>query len=856
MDGRDKPGHDRILLLVAGNVRQRYIFSMTQDTLRLAIAQLNPVVGDVAGNKEKARRARAEAAKQNADLVVFTELFIAGYPPEDLVLKPAFQAACRSAVEELARETKDGGPAMLVGTPWLEGGKLYNATALLDGGQDRGPPLQGRSSELRRVRRKARVRAGAVAGAGELPRHSHRRSGLRGHLERGGGRMHRRDRGEILIVTNASPYRRGVMNERLNVAVPRVIESGLPLIYANQVGGQDELVFEGASFGLNADKSLAFQMRGFREEIALTEWKRESGAWKCVSGPREKLLETDEADYSACMLGLRDYVNKNGFPGVVLGMSGGIDSALCAALAADALGPSRVHCVMLPYKYTAKDSLTDAEQCAKALGVRFETIPIAAAVEGLEAALANTFKGQKRDITEENIQSRARGMILMSISNKFGPMVVTTGNKSEMSVGYATLYGDMNGGFNPIKDLYKTEVYRLSALRNRWKPEDALGPSGAVIPENILTKAPTAELRENQKDQDSLPPYDILDGILSRLVEREESVAGNHRGRIRSRHREAGGAAFESRGIQAPPGRAGREGDAEEFRPRPPLSDRQQIPRHRRAAGKARQLARRRRAADEIGSGGFLAGYHGGRSTPRTPRSMPRPIFCVVRPTARAVLPTTRVVPLSIRLALRVSVRETPFRLRSSRVASRAVARVKPRRLTARAGSPARTRRQPRAGVAVADLGLALDGRIDHLVVFIRDIDHRAADADGRDLGFDVIGRCDPKCRSRTASRPRTTRMVAFFALSPVEDHLVEDDFRIRPDGEHGAVDELDLRRAFVGSLDAVVLPHGVVDRERRDLRAAGVIRGGHDGGRLADRGSCRRARAGPRVQRGRAPAR
>jgi NAD+ synthase len=331
--------------------------------------------------------------------------------------------------------------------------------------------------------------------------------------------------GEILLVTNASPYRRGVMMERLNVAVPRVVESGLPLIYVNQVGGQDELVFEGASFGLNADHSLAFQIGGFKEEIALTEWKRENGKWKCVKGPRETLYETDEADYNACMLGLRDYVNKNGFPGVVLGMSGGIDSALCAALAADALGPERVHCIMLPYKYTAKDSFTDAEACAKALRVRYDTIPIAPAVEGIETALASAFKGQKRDITEENIQSRARGTILMSISNKFGPMVVTTGNKSEMSVGYATLYGDMNGGFNPIKDLYKTEVYRLAALRNRWKPVSALGPGGVVIPENILIKAPTAELRENQKDQDSLPPYDVLDAILARLVEGEDSVA-------------------------------------------------------------------------------------------------------------------------------------------------------------------------------------------------------------------------------------------------------------------------------------------------------------------------------------------
>jgi len=492
-------------------------------TLKLAIAQLNPVVGDVAGNAEKALRARQRAA--GADLVIFPELFIAGYPPEDLVLKPAFQAACRSAVEALARETKDGGPAMLIGTPWLQDEKLYNAVALLDAGRITGLrfkvdlPNYGVFDEKR------------VFAPGPLPGPVNFRSVRIGIpicediwrpepveciAETGG---------EILLVTNASPYRRGVVTERLNIAVPRVVESGLPLVYVNQLGGQDELVFEGASFGLNADHSLAFQLPGFREEVAITEWRREGGAWKCVAGPQAPLLEADEADYAACVMGLRDYVEKNGFPGVVLGLSGGVDSALCAVLAADALGPKRVHAVMLPYKFTSRESLADAEACAKALGLRYDTIPIAPAVEGLEAALAGQFKGQKRDTTEENLQARARGTILMSISNKFGPMVVTTGNKSEMSVGYATLYGDMNGGFNPIKDLYKTEVFRLAMLRNRWRPAGALGPAGVVIPQNILTKAPTAELRENQKDQDSLPPYDVLDGILQRLVEHEESVS-------------------------------------------------------------------------------------------------------------------------------------------------------------------------------------------------------------------------------------------------------------------------------------------------------------------------------------------
>jgi NAD+ synthase len=235
--------------------------------------------------------------------------------------------------------------------------------------------------------------------------------------------------------------------------------------------------------------------------------------------------ESEQEDYSACVLGLRDYVDKNSFAGVVLGLSGGVDSALCAAIAVDALGAQRVRCVMLPYRFTSQESRDDAAFIAQALGVHYDLVPIESAVSGLEETLAPLFAGRPRDVAEENIQSRARGTILMAISNKFGLMVVTTGNKSEMSVGYATLYGDMNGGFNPIKDLYKTEVYRLSRLRNGWRPQGALGPSGQVIPDNVLTRAPTAELRENQTDQDSLPPYEALDGILERLVEREEPIA-------------------------------------------------------------------------------------------------------------------------------------------------------------------------------------------------------------------------------------------------------------------------------------------------------------------------------------------
>jgi NAD+ synthase len=495
------------------------------DKLAIAVAQLNSTVGDTAGNAEKVRRARATAAAQGADLVVFPELFIAGYPPEDLVLKPAFQAACRAAIEALARETASGGPALLVGTPWLDGGKLYNAVALLEGGAIAALrfkvdlPNYGVFDEKR------------VFAPGPMPGPvSFRgvRLGLPICEDIWGEEIVEclaETGAELLVVPNGSPYWRQKGDVRLNIAVARVTEQRLPTVYVNQVGAQDELVFDGVSFGLHADCSLAFQLAAFQEAVVTTHWQRRGTTWRCEDGPKVAAVEADHADYAACVLGLRDYVKKNGFPGVVLGLSGGIDSALCAAMAVDALGSERVRCIMMPYKFTAQESLDDAEACAKALGVKYQLLPIAKAVEGLEAALAPALTGLPRDVTEENLQARARGTILMAISNKFNVMVVTTGNKSEMSVGYATLYGDMNGGFNPIKDLYKTEVFRLSRLRNGWKPEGAMGPDGVVIPENIITRPPTAELRENQKDEDSLPPYAVLDPILERLVELEEPIS-------------------------------------------------------------------------------------------------------------------------------------------------------------------------------------------------------------------------------------------------------------------------------------------------------------------------------------------
>jgi NAD+ synthase len=499
--------------------------ALLTDTLRIAVAQLDSVVGDIDGNLKKARAARAEAAAAGADLLVLSELFIAGYPPEDLVLKPAFQDACRAAVEALAADTADGGPGVVVGSPWPHEGKCYNAVALLDGGAIVGLrykvelPNYGVFDELR------------VFTVGPLPGPV----GFRGLrvglpicediwfeqvaeclLETGA---------EILIVPNGSPYWQGKAEVRQQVAVARVVETGLPLVYVNQCGAQDELVFDGGSFGLNADRTLAFQLPQFEPGVSLVTWRKSDGKWSCTDGPRAALPGLEEANWRACVVGLRDYVNKNGFPGVVLGLSGGIDSAVVAAMAVDALGHDRVHCVMMPYRYTAEESIADAAAIARTLGIRYDVIPIAAPVEGFLAALDPLFAGREPDITEENLQSRARGTILMAISNKFGAMVLTTGNKSEMSVGYATLYGDMNGGFNPIKDLYKTEVYDLARWRNGNHPVGARGPAGRVIPENVITRAPTAELRPNQTDQDSLPPYDALDDILACLVENEMRVA-------------------------------------------------------------------------------------------------------------------------------------------------------------------------------------------------------------------------------------------------------------------------------------------------------------------------------------------
>jgi NAD+ synthase len=488
--------------------------------MAIALAQLNPVVGDIQGNLKRARSALEQARAQSADLVLFSELFITGYPPEDLVLKPAFQKDAMDAVKALAKDAA-GGPAVLIGTPWVQDGALYNAVVLLDAGQVQAVSFKVDLPNYGVFDEKRVFRPGPLPGPFNV-------RGVRigvpicediwgpdpvECLSETGS--------EILLVPNGSPFDAAKRDHRINVAVARVVEAGLPLVYLNQIGGQDELVFDGASFVLNADRRLAVQLPSWEEAIVVTEWRRDNGAWVCSPGPIADTEEMNAALYAGMVLGLKDYVNKNRFPGVVLGLSGGIDSALSAAVAVDALGKERVRCVMMPSRFTSEKSLEDASSVAKLLGVLLESISIEPPFKAYTQILAEPFKGRTPDTTEENIQSRIRGAILMAISNKFGPMVLTTGNKSEMSVGYATLYGDMCGGYSVLKDVYKMDVFALSRWRNAHKPEGALGPSGAVMPERVITKPPSAELKPNQKDEDSLPPYAVLDGILECLIEHE-----------------------------------------------------------------------------------------------------------------------------------------------------------------------------------------------------------------------------------------------------------------------------------------------------------------------------------------------
>lgn len=489
------------------------------DRLVIALAQLNPVVGDIPGNLGRLRAARRAAG--GADLLVASEMIVSGYPPEDLVLKPLFLDRIEAGIRDLAAETADGGPAFLIGAPWRIEGRVYNAALLLDGGDIAAIRLKHDLPNYGVFDEKRVFAAGPLPGPvsfrdvrlGIMVCEDMWKPDVTECLAETGG--------ELLIVLNSSPFEMDKAETRINLAVARVVESGLPLVYVNQVGGQDELVFDGASFALGADRRLRVQMPAWEEAVLATEWRRDGAGWTCATESVVALGGRLDSVYRALVLGLRDYIGKNGFPGALIGLSGGVDSALTAAVAVDALGPDRVRCVMMPSPYTSRESVEDAAEAARLLGVRLDSVAIDPAMRAYDAMLAPLFAGRAPDETEENIQARARGMILMALSNKLGHMVVSTGNKSEMSVGYATLYGDMCGGFGLLKDVYKTSVFALSDWRNRHRPDGLRGPEGRVVPDNILTKKPSAELKPDQFDEDTLPPYDVLDAILKCLIEED-----------------------------------------------------------------------------------------------------------------------------------------------------------------------------------------------------------------------------------------------------------------------------------------------------------------------------------------------
>lgn len=492
--------------------------------LTITLAQMTQAVGDLRGNADA--MIAVYQSKPDSDLIVFPELQLIGYPPEDLVLKPAVVERAETELQRLAEATANSVPAMLVGSIFREDGKLYNGIALLEGGQIKDVrykvelPNYGTFDEKR------------LFASGPLPDPIDFRGCKIGlpicedvwfptvceHLKTQGA--------EMLISIHGSPYEIEKDDRRLGqVATQRVRETGLPLLFLNRIGGQDEVVFDGASFVLNGDTSVMHQLPDWDEAIVDTHWSKDAASWTCAPGEIHKLDDHPADIYNAMIVGLRDYVNANGFPGVILGLSGGIDSALSAAVAVDALGADRVWCVMMPSRFTSQESLDDAAGCAKMLGTKLDNISIVPAIQGFDAMLEGSFADKDVDITEENIQSRIRGVTLMAMSNKFGHMLLTTGNKSEMSVGYATIYGDMAGGYSVLKDAYKLTCFKLSEWRNRNKPSLGMGPDGPVMPDTVITKPPTAELREDQKDSDSLPDYEILDPLLHGLVEEELSVS-------------------------------------------------------------------------------------------------------------------------------------------------------------------------------------------------------------------------------------------------------------------------------------------------------------------------------------------
>jgi NAD+ synthase len=487
------------------------------DRLKIAFAQMNQRVGDLDGNCAAMLEMRRKA--QGADLLLCPELQVIGYPPEDLVLKPEFVRRTMEATERLIEATTEPGPAILIGTVVNEGGYNYNAAVLADGGRVLGRTLKRELPNYGTFDEKR------IFVPGPLPEPIEFKGVKIGvpicediwqeivcaHLAEAGA--------EMLLVPNGSPYELDKDDKRYQLVRSRALQTELPIAYLNRVGGQDELVFDGSSFIVHPDGERVVQMPDWDEALLITDWERTADGWRCTTREEHSLDAFPEDVYRAMMVGLHDYVEGNGFPGVILGLSGGIDSALSAAIAVDALGAERVWGVMLPSKYTSEESLEDARECARLLGCRHDVTSIAPGVAALDKMLPD-LKG----LAAENVQARLRMVTLMALSNAGGQMLLTTGNKSEMSVGYATLYGDMAGGYSVLKDAYKTTVFALSRWRNENKPEGALGPEGPVMPERVITKPPTAELRPGQKDEDSLPPYSVLDRILEGLVDKEMSV--------------------------------------------------------------------------------------------------------------------------------------------------------------------------------------------------------------------------------------------------------------------------------------------------------------------------------------------
>ncbi|MEO3415299.1 NAD+ synthase [Roseovarius sp. CAU 1744] len=494
------------------------------DRFRLTLAQMNPTVGDLDGNAALARKAWEAGREAGADMVALPEMFITGYNTQDLVMKPAFHQAAIAKIEELARDCAEG-PALAVGGPAVEDDGLFNAYYILKNGRTSASVLKHHLPN-ETVFDEVRIYDAAEIGGPYVV------DGVRVGSPICEDAWHEdvaetlaETGAEFLLVPNGSPYYRNKMEVRQNLMVARVVETGLPLIYLNLVGGQDDQVFDGGTFALNPGGELALQMPVFEEAIAHLDLVRGSDGWRAEKGDLALLPDAYEQDYNAMVLALRDYMRKTGFKKVLLGLSGGIDSAIVATIAVDALGPDNVRCVMLPSEYTSKASLDDAREIAENLGCRYDFVPISEARAAVTNTLAPLFEGTRPDVTEENIQSRLRGLLLMALSNKFGEMLLTTGNKSEVAVGYATIYGDMAGGYNPIKDMYKTRVFDTCRWRNANHRGWMMGPAGEVIPPNVIQKPPSAELREDQKDSDSLPDYPVLDGILEILVDQDGSIA-------------------------------------------------------------------------------------------------------------------------------------------------------------------------------------------------------------------------------------------------------------------------------------------------------------------------------------------